>query len=197
MISDIISIIDKLRSYNREHKKDKKELFLTLVEPTYIDMTKIHNDYLNTFHKIKKDLVDEDLTTDYFQNYIIDKKIELEHLRVKVFELSKVINESDKIPTSAKIFFNACLTYFKIASGRIYYGNSYKSYYSDLLEYMNEETILQENKKLRYEDKSIDKGLKSYESKTFGDVLGRMLAQIRIEWSEVSASYSKCKLDLI
>jgi hypothetical protein len=180
MVNDIIKIIDRIISLLKYRKEQKKIIFSDHVEPMFSAMEKIHNDYLisitalmNEFHK------NPDIES--LASSLKNKKVELEHIRVKTNALLKEGLKQEKGDESFIEFLESCVTYFCAQPESL--GNHYIGAFPQL------------SRKISY---IKDGGLSADEVKSqIPKIMLTSQEYIRRHWERVVQSYSKCKFEMI
>lgn len=116
MIANILFINDYLENWNKDDTVGQREIFKKLVDPTYTDMSNIHTDYIKSFLEFQVEY-NHNPESEKIKYLIYLKKNELETLRIKTIELSKLITKKEGLPENVKSFFNSILEYFNSSMG--------------------------------------------------------------------------------
>ena len=182
MLDAAIKIIDRLISLVKERQSNNRKVFEDHIEPLFLDMTSIQRDYRSTFDEISERLRHLPIQEELISEIITKKKPQLESLRTKVNAFSVVVEEVNPshFPKEAVDFINACAKYFRTSAGR---SRDYYGHYSELIDYMNREKILTENK----EDRMNNFGYKLY----------LVITQLSDSWNEVTFSYAAARVALL
>ena len=182
MIDAAVKIIDRLISLAKERQTNNRKCFIDHIEPLYLYMTEIHCNYRKTFDEIAEKIRIRPLDEDVIQTIIKDKKSDLEHLRIKVNSFVNVVEEknTNHFPDEANRFIESCCKYFQTSAGR---SKDYHGHYSELIDYMNREKILNENDDDRMND--------------FGYKLFLVLTQLNENWNNVTFSYAEARVALL
>jgi hypothetical protein len=177
MLSAAISVIDRLIQLLKERRENDRNLFKDHIEPMFLDMAAIHQDYLLTFEEKTRT---SHISPEVIHELVTTKKRELEHLRVKVHALAREIDAGTlrKFPEAVIEFITTCFSYFSAEAGRTqdYYGQ-----YSELLDFMNEAYITSEPKE--HDD-------------IFYYKIAAVTRTVRERWNDVTFAYAKARIKL-
>jgi len=129
MIDTLLLIIDKLIQLRKHRLQNSREVFKRILEPTFKDLSMIHQDYLQMFTKVqwllpsfKENLQPEDYgKLVNAVEYLRQQRIKFEPLRVEIRSLSTLLGISaphkskvrlPKLSTSGRRFVQAVINYF-------------------------------------------------------------------------------------
>ena len=168
----IDTIVDLLKF--RANKEDR--FFENQVAPVFAEMETVHHNYLESFNELKR-LTETAENRDTLIRSVLAKKMEFEHLRIKVHSFSRVVLSEDRSPAPARGFFRGCLAYFNHQDQLA--DNPYSSHYSSIQEMLIGVEAAGDFERSR--------------DKVLGFVLSREEIARR-SWEFLTTEYSKCKL---
>jgi hypothetical protein len=122
MISDIVNAIDRVIRLLQKRADDRRHLFLDQIEPLFIDLSAIQQDYRQIFDEIEVQLGDPSLTYTEVADRLGKRRRQLEHIRDKAKALGQVLQSTAELPEIAQLFFQSVCRYFSIPSeeGEVY-----------------------------------------------------------------------------
>ena len=177
MLSDLLAIIDRLIQLKEYRNKRLAKQFEEILEPTFNDLLLIHGDYIRMFEKVRELLPSDSITITSPKykkgmkaaaDYLAEKRLELEPLRVKVRALLGSIQSSAQKVSEYDPFLSAIAAY--LASGTQAGIAPSPSAAQNTLERI----------------RNSREGMQEYVS--------NILNQLRLSWSRVSEEYGKLKL---
>lgn len=184
MIELALQAIDRMITLLRGSVDDKRKFVQEQVNPIFSEMEIIHKNYIQSLVEIIQAAADTDDRKNLIE-IILRKKMEFEHIRVKVYSFANIARKSKRVPEPAKRFFHACYYYFwrqKIAVINAEYSSNYSSNFSSILEILS----------------SLDQSDDLVESKKM--LIGYFenhLRETRRNWEQLSQEYSQCKLEML
>ncbi|WP_333005133.1 hypothetical protein [Vibrio coralliilyticus] len=193
-------IIEKLTELFKLRGERRREVFKEYIDPLFVDLTAIHNNYKSTFDEILEQLRESPQPADVVRDIITNKKREFETLRVQISSFAKVYNEQVSeglLPDEAAEFFKSVLVYFSATSGQ---ARGYRGRFTDLLEYMDENYFKLEQTG-KYKAISMVYKYRTESGELVGDDFGFKLYEVTVQvnecWNQVTQNYAKCKVELI
>lgn len=149
MISEMVSIIDRLIQLLSLPKARRRKCFEDFVEPLFSELTLVHKDYVDGFWKLRSIAHREGITPREMIAEVRIKKAELSHLRVKLRSLASALTkaEENSVIPEVREFARAILDYFGIAAGEDTYqgftsrDGSWFATLLDLLEHSDQKSI--------------------------------------------------------
>ena len=180
MIDLALQAIDRVIALLRGRVDDKRKFIQEQVTPIFSEMEIIHKNYIQSFVEIIQAAEKTDDSENLIE-FVLRKKMEFEHIRVKVHSFAKIARESTRVPEPAKVFFHSCIAYFQRQSSAIE-EKRYSSRFTSILEVLS--TL----------DQSEDiVGSKELLIEYFEDCL----SETRKNWERLTQEYSKCKLEML
>jgi hypothetical protein len=191
LIDKVIDLCIDLFRYKREVSR---KLFDDFVEPIHSDFESIHKEYLESFHKYR-DLIkssDEPLNLD---NSILDmikrENLFTAHDRARLIALFKSIHGSKPFTISGvKHFIYRILGYLSIAQKNVLGSEEGIDFIRDQRWRMG---LLKELKDIFSDEQMLDKLKRDHALK----VLDVLVAEMQVEYSEVTSSYFQLKEELL
>lgn len=86
-LDDIIAIIDKLIAIKNIKNENIKTIFEKILEPVFIDLTKVHQNYLELFNETKQDLENKNISIHEIETRLRKRRKEYYPVRVKIRSL--------------------------------------------------------------------------------------------------------------
>ncbi|MGH1542601.1 MAG: hypothetical protein ACRBHB_19420 [Arenicella sp.] len=132
MIDVLVKVVDRTIQLLEKREKKKRELFEDYIKPIFVDMEKIHTNYLEGFVNLMNDFNKDPMPPEHYRSRLLSKKVELESARVKVHSIAKhhAYGNLENLPPVMTHFVTLCLQYFRISSGEI---RDYAGHYTDLI----------------------------------------------------------------
>ncbi len=201
MISDALHILDSIINLAKSSRESQRRLFEDHIEPIFLDLTTIHNNYTESFEKLLEEYRHIPHSTDLMNEIVKKKKSELEYLRIKAHEMAKAFNEDElsRLPSEASEFFTSVRNYLGSASGMF---RTYHGHFSDLLDFMKEsEFTLKENSTAKYPAMSMVYKYRTESGQLVGDDLGYKMytvnENVKNGWTAVTSAYAKARMKLL
>ena len=120
-LAGVGTLIERIIQLLKIRQTNDRKLFQDHVEPLFLDMTEIHEDYRKNLDEILDALRSRpDLSPQEVSTIVAGKKVYLEPIRVKVYALSTAIDSEDirKFPEEVQDFVKSCLRYFEAGVGK-------------------------------------------------------------------------------
>jgi hypothetical protein len=182
-------IIDRLIKLIQTREKNKRRMFIDHIEPVFKDFALIHAAYLQDFNALLDQFYrGPRIDREEFGSLIRTKKLELEHLRVKIHALinAKLPHKNE----DAEHFFSACVAYFSQVSqqpdGCPY--DVYRGHFSHLLNAWLEEEAKNVAGDADYSDSAFHR---------LHDLIECTIEELREAWSNITQAYAAARMNLL
>jgi hypothetical protein len=202
MISDVLSLIDKLLNWAQRASDREKELFQTHVQDIFNELVLIHKDYRKQIHraiiKASRNEIDEQ-----FFNDVVENKIALEPIRMKIHSLGILAKTDDKLPIEIRNFLLACAKYLNVFfhQRKPHFGRSDKEFdyeYSEKRRVPDQDN-LEECYSAMYS--GLIECLEAYGADKDIELLKNRISNINQllldRWSDISIAYSSARLTIL
>ncbi len=118
MIQIAVSIIDRLIMLLERRTASERRIFEDHIQPLFLDLTTIHEDYRNAFHEVSEVFRDRNVPAHRIAEKLQRRRLELEHLRAKIFAYtkaieSKVARKPRWLSEEGMAFLNSVQSYFE------------------------------------------------------------------------------------
>jgi hypothetical protein len=176
MITEFLSIIDKLIKLKEHREKRQSKRFEKIIEPAFNDLLQIHADYIRMFEKVYELLPDPQIKAKSIKSrkklkdaeeYLSEKRRELEPLRSKVRALFAMMQSPDRKGSENDSFVFAVANYLRAGSQ---FGAPRGTASVGALEMIKEDP----------------NGIREH--------VASLLTELRINWSLISEEYGKLRL---
>jgi hypothetical protein len=196
----ILKLLDKFIDLLKLRSERRREALKEHIDPLFVDLTRVHENYVETFNEILEKLRERPQPADVVRDLITEKKKELESLRIKVNSFAQVYDESSKegnLPDETAEFFQSVLMYFGATSG---HARGYRGRFTDLLEYMDE-NYFETEQVGKYKAIAMVYKYRTESGELVGDDFGFKLYEVMVQvtecWNRVTQAYAKCKVGLL
>jgi len=118
MLSDAISILDKIISLLQNKNAREKEFLREYIVQLFSDLSSVHVDYRNSFIEFRILIEDSRVPISDIQHRMSDRKQTLKHIRSKIIALTNELSHRNKGSEELNYFVSELTNYFNLGSGR-------------------------------------------------------------------------------
>ncbi len=179
MFEIFLKLIDKLIELINIRQKKKKDLFHDVIEPLFLQLQPVVDDYFLLFRQARS-LIDDPKNPGEAAKELRQRREELLRTRLQVRQLAEAIRENVSEPSIVEFAQNVDGFFF--STNLTLQTGSYGEYLIDLVDYLDDD---------RLSDKAQTLLNEGY---TFETYVNEVLKKLEVRWIAISKSYAVARM---
>jgi hypothetical protein len=177
MIDLALKAIDRIISLRRERINDNRKFIQDQISPIMTEMEIVHKNYIESFNDIIKEAESANDAKNLV-SFVLSKKLEFEHIRVKIYSFAQIAQKSKHTPEIARMFFHSLARYFYYKDRSLEFSD-YRAHFTEIISQIDQGSDLLESRQ-----------------KLIG-YIKECLDHSRSDWEELTRVYGECKLEML